>query len=142
MAFFEWTSFFPFFLLYAIPYSSCFLSFYKDLGNSNLSGHLVPKLGKLEHLQYLYVLSLTVLCSYIWNAHIFVSLVYHCFFILLILIHASFLTPCYMLLVFLIKDISYLCSCGEGAWNVLLIIHTQIIMLTWWLLLFVGLIIF
>ncbi|CAB83146.1 leucine-rich repeat protein LRP-like [Arabidopsis thaliana] len=25
-----------------------------DLGNSNLSGHLVPELGKLEHLQYLY----------------------------------------------------------------------------------------
>ncbi|QCE01524.1 brassinosteroid insensitive 1-associated receptor kinase 1 [Vigna unguiculata] len=24
-----------------------------DLGNSNLSGHLVPELGKLEHLQYL-----------------------------------------------------------------------------------------
>lgn len=24
-----------------------------DLGNSNLSGHLVPDLGKLEHLQYL-----------------------------------------------------------------------------------------
>ncbi|KAF9665367.1 hypothetical protein SADUNF_Sadunf16G0115300 [Salix dunnii] len=26
-----------------------------DLGNSNLSGHLVPELGRLEHLQYLYV---------------------------------------------------------------------------------------
>ncbi|KAK4381982.1 Leucine-rich repeat protein 1 [Sesamum angolense] len=25
----------------------------RDLGNSNLSGHLVPELGKLEHLQYL-----------------------------------------------------------------------------------------
>ncbi|XP_038980698.1 leucine-rich repeat protein 1-like [Phoenix dactylifera] len=25
-----------------------------DLGNSNLSGHLVPELGKLEHLQYLF----------------------------------------------------------------------------------------
>nr|GMD44842.1 BRASSINOSTEROID INSENSITIVE 1-associated receptor kinase 1-like [Ipomoea batatas] len=25
-----------------------------DLGNSNLSGHLVPDLGKLEHLQYLH----------------------------------------------------------------------------------------
>ncbi|KAJ8430964.1 hypothetical protein Cgig2_003548 [Carnegiea gigantea] len=25
----------------------------RDLGNSNLSGHLVPDLGKLEHLQYL-----------------------------------------------------------------------------------------
>ncbi|KAG5253543.1 leucine-rich repeat protein [Salix suchowensis] len=24
-----------------------------DLGNSNLSGHLVPELGRLEHLQYL-----------------------------------------------------------------------------------------
>ncbi|GMI81834.1 hypothetical protein like AT5G21090 [Hibiscus trionum] len=24
-----------------------------DLGNSNLSGHLVPEIGKLEHLQYL-----------------------------------------------------------------------------------------
>ncbi|KAL3035545.1 hypothetical protein AAZX31_02G258300 [Glycine max] len=27
-----------------------------DLGNSNLSGHLVPELGKLEHLQYLYLI--------------------------------------------------------------------------------------
>jgi hypothetical protein len=25
----------------------------RDLGNLNLSGHLVPELGKLEHLQYL-----------------------------------------------------------------------------------------
>ncbi|KAH6826658.1 Leucine-rich repeat family protein [Perilla frutescens var. hirtella] len=25
----------------------------RDLGNSNLSGHLVPELGKLEYLQYL-----------------------------------------------------------------------------------------
>lgn len=32
------------------------LNFRRDLGNSNLSGHLVPELGKLEHLQYLYVL--------------------------------------------------------------------------------------
>lgn len=33
-----------------------FLFWYcSDLGNSNLSGHLVPELGKLEHLQYLYV---------------------------------------------------------------------------------------
>ncbi|KAI9079466.1 hypothetical protein K1719_038548 [Acacia pycnantha] len=28
-------------------------SSHRDLGNSNLSGHLVPELGKLEHLQYL-----------------------------------------------------------------------------------------
>lgn len=27
--------------------------FDRDLGNSNLSGHLVPELGKLEYLQYL-----------------------------------------------------------------------------------------
>lgn len=27
----------------------------RDLGNSNLSGHLVPELGKLEYLQYLWV---------------------------------------------------------------------------------------
>jgi hypothetical protein len=25
----------------------------RDLGNLNLYGHLVPELGKLEHLQYL-----------------------------------------------------------------------------------------
>ena len=29
-------------------------SYCRDLGNSNLAGHLVPELGKLEHLQYLY----------------------------------------------------------------------------------------
>lgn len=29
--------------------------FDRDLGNSNLSGHLVPELGKLEYLQYLWV---------------------------------------------------------------------------------------
>ena len=35
---------------------SCYSSydtFCRDLGSSNLSGHLVPELGKLEHLQYL-----------------------------------------------------------------------------------------
>lgn len=37
--------------------SNCFLGIHpssnRDLGNLNLSGHLVPELGKLDHLQYL-----------------------------------------------------------------------------------------
>ncbi|CAL0317560.1 unnamed protein product [Lupinus luteus] len=32
-----------------------------DLGNSNLSGHLVPQLGNLQHLQYLYVTTIHTL---------------------------------------------------------------------------------
>lgn len=34
----------------------------RDLGNSNLSGFLVPDLGKLEHLQYLWVLLIFLYC--------------------------------------------------------------------------------
>ncbi|KAH7541921.1 hypothetical protein FEM48_Zijuj02G0018700 [Ziziphus jujuba var. spinosa] len=48
-----------------------------DLGNSNLSGHLVPELGKLEHLQYLYVFppfSSLVICRCITKAYL---IVYH-----------------------------------------------------------------
>ena len=29
------------------------ISFYRDLGNAELSGHLVPELGVLKNLQYL-----------------------------------------------------------------------------------------
>ncbi|CAJ1971189.1 unnamed protein product [Sphenostylis stenocarpa] len=36
------------------PLSLLFVSVMLDLGNSNLSGHLVPELGRLEHLHELY----------------------------------------------------------------------------------------
>ncbi|KDO66369.1 hypothetical protein CISIN_1g027683mg [Citrus sinensis] len=42
-----------------------------DLGNSNLSGRLVPELGKLEHLQYLYV-----------NQNLFLFISFHNMYIL------------------------------------------------------------
>ncbi|KAK6127159.1 hypothetical protein DH2020_039088 [Rehmannia glutinosa] len=49
------------------------LSFYdldRDLGNSNLSGHLVPELGKLEHLQYLILKVDTLSCRELYKNNI------------------------------------------------------------------------
>lgn len=40
--------------------------FHRDLGNSNLSGQLVPELAKLEHLRYLWVLCK---CSILLGLH-------------------------------------------------------------------------
>lgn len=38
---------------------------FRDLGNANLTGQLVPQLGQLPNLQYLYVLFFVLFFAYI-----------------------------------------------------------------------------